>query len=91
MVWPGQAGEAVLRSGRQRVADGTGALPAWNHQEFAVPYPSLDKQLCVGGIYIRLLVDGADKVLARGRLEASPEHETCEGFPGSTASRCCMR
>ena len=68
-----QAGEAVLKSGQQRVADGTGALPAWNHQEFAVPYPSLQKQLCVGGIYIRLLVDGADKVLARGGSEKCPQ------------------
>ena len=63
-----QAGEAVLRSGQQRVADGTGVLPSWNHQEFAVPYPSLEKQLCVGGIYIKLLVDGVDKVSDPPRL-----------------------
>ena len=62
-----QAQEALLKSGQQRVVDGTGALPAWNHQEFAVPYPSLEKQLCVGGIYIKLLVDGADKVCLQER------------------------
>ena len=57
-----QAQEGMLRSGQQKVADGSGLALAWNHQEFAVHYPSLSKQLCVAGIHIKLLVDGADKV-----------------------------
>ncbi|KAF5838736.1 hypothetical protein DUNSADRAFT_2280 [Dunaliella salina] len=35
-------------------------LSAWNFSEFEVVYPSLQQHLCVGGIYVRLLLDGAD-------------------------------
>jgi len=52
--------EAGLSARRARVAHGGGAWPAWNWQEFAVPYPSLSAQLCVGGVYVRLLLEGRD-------------------------------
>lgn len=35
-------------------------LPTWNHDEFRVQYPSLRKHVCIGGIHIRLLLEGAD-------------------------------
>lgn len=54
--------EALLRQGRMRVAEGAGPHLAWNAAEFNVPYPSLATQLCIGGVYIRLLLDGADQV-----------------------------
>ena len=47
-----------------RVADGTTAYPAWNHAEFRVTYPSLSRHLCLAGIYIQLLLEGIDQVLA---------------------------
>lgn len=57
--------EAALRAARTRAGDGAaGAVgtPAWNHAEFVVRYPSLDKHLAVGGVYLNLLLDGADQV-----------------------------
>jgi hypothetical protein len=57
-----QAEENALRAGRTRVADGAGGWPSWNHVEFRVRYPSLANQLCVAGIYVKLLLDGLDQV-----------------------------
>ena len=57
-----QSEEATLRLGRSRVAEGSGGRPAWNHAEFAVQYRSLANQLCIGGVYVRLLLDGPTKV-----------------------------
>ncbi|EGC29101.1 hypothetical protein DICPUDRAFT_159366 [Dictyostelium purpureum] len=34
---------------------------AWNDEDFEVPYPSLKKEISVGGYYISLLVDGTSK------------------------------
>ncbi|EGG18717.1 DnaJ like protein [Cavenderia fasciculata] len=34
---------------------------AWNDEDFEVPYPSLKKEIAVGGYYISLLVDGTSK------------------------------
>ncbi|GAM17197.1 hypothetical protein SAMD00019534_003720 [Acytostelium subglobosum LB1] len=34
---------------------------AWNDEDFEVLYPSLKKEICVGGYYISLLVDGTSK------------------------------
>lgn len=50
------------RARRQQVAQqqGSSARPAWNHAEFAVAYPSLARHLCIGGIYVRLLLEGHD-------------------------------
>ena len=59
--WP-QTEEATLRLGRSRVAEGSGPPPIWNHAEFSVRYRSLEGQLCIGGVYVKLLLDGADKV-----------------------------
>ncbi|KAK9809260.1 hypothetical protein WJX72_012293 [[Myrmecia] bisecta] len=56
-----QTEEAALRQGRVRVADAAGSYTAWNHWEFRVTYPSLSKQLCVGGVYIKLLLEGVDQ------------------------------
>ncbi|KYQ94058.1 DnaJ like protein [Tieghemostelium lacteum] len=34
---------------------------AWNDEDFEVPYPSLKKEITVGGYYVSLLVDGTSK------------------------------
>lgn len=57
-----QAEESALKAGRTQVADGKAEYPVWNHWEFRVTYRSLTQQLCIGGIYVRLLMDGLDKV-----------------------------
>lgn len=33
---------------------------SWNHEEFRARLPSLQRQLSIGGVYVRLLLDGAD-------------------------------
>lgn len=45
-----------------RVAEGAGQGLCWNAGEFKVAYPSLTPQLCIGGVYVRLLLDGIDQV-----------------------------
>ena len=35
----------------------------WNHLEFEVPYPSLESELKIGEVYLRLLLDGSPKTL----------------------------
>lgn len=45
-----------------RVAEGAGQKLCWNAGEFRVGYPSLASQLCIGGVYVRLLLDGVDQV-----------------------------
>ena len=61
MTWL-QAEESALSAGRMRTADKSGAKSAWNYAEFRVLYPSLAKELCVGDIYIKLLLEGLDQV-----------------------------
>lgn len=39
---------------------GGGGWPSWNWEEFSVSYPSLSNQLCIGGVYVRLLLEGGD-------------------------------
>lgn len=56
------AEEQALRLGRIKVADGSGGRPSWNHWEFGVQYPSLARTLCVGGVYLRLLLEGTGQV-----------------------------
>ncbi|KAL0040215.1 hypothetical protein WJX77_000548 [Trebouxia sp. C0004] len=56
-----QTEEALLRQGRMRVAEGAGQKLCWNAREFRVGYPSLASQLCIGGVYVRLLLDGVDQ------------------------------
>lgn len=46
-----------------RVAEGAGQKLCWNAQEFRVGYPSLASQMCIGGVYVRLLLDGVDQVM----------------------------
>ncbi len=58
-----QAGELSLQQAKSRARVGKGDRPAWNHWEFSVTYASLSNQLCVAGTYVRLLLEGADKVL----------------------------
>ncbi|KAK2077974.1 hypothetical protein QBZ16_003842 [Prototheca wickerhamii] len=52
------------RRGRTRQATGAGVTQpppiCWNHEEFSVALPSLSRQLCVAGVYPRLLVEGGD-------------------------------
>jgi DNAJ protein RME-8 N-terminal len=57
-----QAEEATFRQGRLRALDGDAVAPSWNYQEFRVRYPSLDSELQLEGIFIRLLIDGTDEV-----------------------------
>ena len=59
-----QAEEAALKAGRVQVADGGAGAQyrVWNHWEFRVVYKSLSKQLIIGGIYVKLLMDGLDQV-----------------------------
>ena len=56
-----QAEAAVLAAGRARGAGGAGREAAWNHGEFVVAYPSLRPHLCLGGVYVRLLLEGLDQ------------------------------
>lgn len=56
------AEEQALRLGRMKVADRSGGRPSWNHWEFHVDYPSLARTLCVGGVYLRLLLEGTGQV-----------------------------
>ena len=57
-----QAEAALLAAGRARGAGGgAGREAAWNHGEFAVAYPSLAAHLCLGGVYVRLLLEGLDQ------------------------------
>ncbi|KAF8069423.1 GRV2 [Scenedesmus sp. PABB004] len=51
---------AGLRAARTRVAKGGGGWPSWNWAEFSVRYPSTASQLCIGGVYVRLLLEGGD-------------------------------
>jgi hypothetical protein len=39
---------------------GGGGWPSWNWSEFGVAYPSTNSQLCIGGVYVRLLLEGGD-------------------------------
>jgi DnaJ family protein C protein 13 len=50
----GGVGGSVVGSGS---GSGSGSSLCWNHAEFRVSYPSLCKHLCIGGIYLRLLLD----------------------------------
>lgn len=53
---------AALAAARQRTATQTGDAPhpSWNYAEFSVSYPSLAKHLNIGGVYVRLLLEGLD-------------------------------
>ena len=66
------------------MADGAGGWPAWNAAEFRVRYASLAPQLCVSGIYVKLLLDGLDQagtlpygVLLAFRVSASLAPQLC--------------
>lgn len=60
----------MLRQGRMRIAEGTAHKLCWNAEAFQVAYPSLAPHLCVGGVYVRLLLDGVDQV----SLQPAPLH-----------------
>ena len=49
-----------LRRAQQLAASNT---IEWNHLEFEVPYPSLESELKIGEVYLRLLLDGSPKTL----------------------------
>jgi len=57
-----QTEEGALKAGRVQVADGGANYPVWNHWEYRVAYKSLSQQLMIGGIYVKLLMDGLDQV-----------------------------
>ncbi|GMH45130.1 hypothetical protein BSKO_13087 [Bryopsis sp. KO-2023] len=50
-----------LKLGRTRVADGSGGYPSWNYSEFRVEYPSLSRHLCIGGVFVKMLLEGIDQ------------------------------
>lgn len=52
-----QAEETALHVGKARAG---GASVCWNHEEFRAELPSLQRQLAVGGVHVKLLLDGAD-------------------------------
>lgn len=59
--------EAALRRGRAQAADSnstnsTGRNPYWNYEEFRISYPKSlkDKHLTLGGVHVRLLLEGSD-------------------------------
>ena len=45
---------------------------AWNYSEFRVTYASLAPHLCVGGIYVRLLLEGSDTGAQAGKQAVGP-------------------
>ena len=49
--------EESLNRARARVAESGGKL-GWNHSEFEVTYPTLEKELTFGGVHIRHLFSG---------------------------------
>jgi len=61
--------EAALRRGRAQAADSNsgsssfGRNPCWNYEEFRISYPKSlkDKHLTLGGVHVRLLLEGSDK------------------------------
>lgn len=50
-----------LKTGKMKVADGSGGYPCWNHGEFRVEYQSLSRHLCIGGVFVKMLLEGVDK------------------------------
>ena len=60
--------ENSLILAKNKVKD-TGGCISWNHTEFFVEYATLNKELSIGGIYIRLLLDSYEK---SGVLERLP-------------------
>lgn len=83
-----QAEEAALSAGRARTASTARSVAcAWNHAEFCVSYPSLARELCVGDIYIKLLLEGLDQVdlpacCACPYAVATRVHRHCLRMPG---------
>jgi len=60
--------EASLLLAKTKLKD-TGGCISWNHSDFSVHYPSLGKELRIGGIYIRMLLDSYE---SSGALEQIP-------------------
>lgn len=56
-----EAEEKDLMLGRTRVAEGFGGYPSWNFKEFEVHYKSLERYLCIGGIYVKLLLENMNQ------------------------------
>ena len=56
-----EAEEKDLTLGRTRVAEGFGGYPSWNFKEFEVHYKSLERHLCIGGIYVKLLLENVSQ------------------------------
>ena len=52
-----------MAAGRARTATSAGTSQSvWNHAEFQVDYSCLAKELCIGDIYVKLLLEGLDQV-----------------------------
>jgi DnaJ family protein C protein 13 len=73
-----------------QVGQGGGAWPSWNHAEFAVEYLSLNRHVSVGGVYVRLLLDGSDpaavdKLPAPRELFAALHHALLSAASAETA------
>jgi hypothetical protein len=54
------ASDAAAAAGGGAGGQAAGAALVWNYAEFRVTFPSLAKHTCIGGVYVRLLLDGAD-------------------------------
>jgi len=67
--------EARANQTHELVADGPPRDFAWNHEEFAVEYASLDSELCVGGIYLQHALDALEghKVTVDEMLATVPD------------------
>jgi DnaJ family protein C protein 13 len=66
------AEEAALRAGRAAAAAAGAPPPAWNASDFRVRYPSLEGHLAVGGVYLRLLLDGGEPAAAAAARLPAP-------------------
>lgn len=53
--------EKILTLGRTRVAEGSGGYPSWNYNEFSVKYQSISRFLCIGNIFIKLLLENVEQ------------------------------
>lgn len=84
-----------MKAGRVQVADGKAEYPVWNHWEYRVVYKSLASQLCIGGVYVKLLMDGLDKVSYRGKTgkewKGGGKGDEAYGSGGAGGRMRCVR
>lgn len=62
-----------------------GCMHVWRRVQFTVVYPSLARHLAIGGIYVRLLLDGADA----GKLRCAALLAALYAYAGPLPWGCC--